>query len=552
MGAAATIENAGARAAFHQNHAESRLRRSFSTQPRMSLRVLIVFLAVAATVVAEDLHRDNGTVVAEDHHRSDEKTNHGAMGHVSSMAHSLGQNFNMGRLSGSNAGKGDHQTIGVRNRRSRSAAATSSPTPRLSSAAPHTLQKDSSFRQCQVSVQTAPGACQLRLDFTKFQLSPPVTCGPQAGMCVDDAFSVSAGLEASTYPILCGFNSGQHMYVDVSQSKQAILTVRLSARAERDRKWEIHITQVSCWSPNMAPTGCLQYHTKASDFITSFNFVRNPTGFHYFANMHYSICIRRQLGFCSYPGELYFPNQYEENGPNGFRLSPLVNQRCSDAYVLIPTGSTGSVRDGNLGDRICGTTFTPVAANVTPFRLSFITGPRVGYSDCPCPGVRPNTPVRPNPSTVIVNPPQVQPNPPQVQPNPAVVVNPPVVQPNPAVVVNPPVVQPNPAVVVNPPVVQPNPAVVVNPPVVQPNPTVVVNPPVVQPNPAVVVNPSPQVLPTQPQLPIGSQLPAGLGSTAANVTQFAGREFTERQFADALVCRAGGFSLKYTQLPYGC
>nr|XP_037271954.1 proline-rich extensin-like protein EPR1 isoform X1 [Rhipicephalus microplus] len=272
--------------------------------------------------------------------------------------------------------------------------------------------------------------------------------------------------------------------------------------------------------------------------------------------MHYSICIRRQLGFCSI--------LYEENGPNGFRLSPLVNQRCSDAYVLIPTGSTGSVRDGNLGDRICGTTFTPVAANVTPFRLSFITGPRVGYSDCPCPGVRPNTPVLPNPSTVIVNPPQVQPNPPQVQPNPAVVVNPPVVQPNPAVVVNPPVVQPNPAVVnppvvqpnpavvVNPPVVQPNPAVVVNPPVVQPNPTVVVNPPVVQPNPTVVVNPSPQVLPTQPQLPIGSQLPAGLGSTAANVTQFAGREFTERQFADALVCRAGGFSLKYTQLPYGC
>ncbi|KAH8030203.1 hypothetical protein HPB51_006635 [Rhipicephalus microplus] len=420
----------------------------------MSLRVLIVFLAVAATVVAEDLHRDNGTVVAEDHHRSDEKTNHGAMGHVSSMAHSLGQNLNMagflvqtpekeiikpsvcvtpsneegvcipakqcmkdGGVSLGRCNDGQNICCHLKEQEKSVSCGDVITDAEAVFRSPHTLQKDSSFRQCQVSVQTAPGACQLRLDFTKFQLSPPVTCGPQAGMCVDDAFSVSAGLEASTYPILCGFNSGQHMYVDVSQSKQAILTVRLSARAERDRKWEIHITQLL--------RACLQYHTKASDFITSFNFVRNPTGFHYFANMHYSICIRRQLGFCSI--------LYEENGPNGFRLSPLVNQRCSDAYVLIPTGSTGSVRDGNLGDRICGTTFTPVAANVTPFRLSFITGPRVGYSDCPCPG-----------------------------------------------------------------------------------------------------------------------LPAGLGSTAANVTQFAGREFTERQFADALVCRAGGFSLKYTQLPYGC
>ncbi|KAH7939547.1 hypothetical protein HPB52_013665 [Rhipicephalus sanguineus] len=496
------------------------------TPPRMTLRMLLVFLAVMTTVVSGDLQR------------SDEKTNHAAIGSVSSMAQSLGQNFPVPSFlvqtadrvtpqplqcvapsgqeglcifakqclkdGGASLGRcNDGETIcchpanvyifAQRKHEDRAGAGQAHHLRRHgvrrrgSVRSPDTPQQDAMFRQCQVTVQAREGVCQLRLDFSEFSLSPPETCGPRAGMCLDDAFSVSAGLESSNYPVLCGYNSGQHMYVDVSQTKQAILTVRLSARTERERRWSIRITQVSCWSPTMAPEGCLQYHTKASDVITSFNFVRNPTGFHYYANMHYSICIRRQLGFCSI--------LYEENGTNGFRLSPLVNQRCRDAYVLIPTGSTGAVSDGNLGDRICGTTFTPVAANLAPFRVSFVTGPRIGYSDCPCPGVRPNgrpnTPVRPDP---------------------------------------PAVVRPNPPPQVLPTQQPPRP--------VEP----------IRPAPNQPAQPAPVVLPPVPETPIGSQQPGGLGSAAANFTQFA----TGRQFADALVCRAGGFSLRYTQLPHGC
>ncbi|XP_075531423.1 uncharacterized protein LOC142564335 [Dermacentor variabilis] len=342
------------------------------------------------------------------------------------------------------------------------------------------------FGQCQVTVHAREEVCQLRLDFSEFSLSPPETCGPRAGHCLDDAFSVSAGLESANYPVLCGFNSGQHMYVDVSQTKQAVLSVRLSARTEMERRWSIRITQVACWSPNMAPEGCLQYHTKAADTITSFNFARNPTGFHYFANMHYSICIRRQLGFCSI--------LFEENGANGFRLSPLVNQRCRDAYVLIPTGSTGTVTEGNLGDRICGTTFTPVASNLAPFRVSFVTGPRIGYTDCPCPGRRPSAPTsRPN-TPERPNLPPRQPTLPPRQPT--------------------------------------------LPPRQPTLPPLPVGPP--RPNP-----PTATVRPSVPETPIGSQQPGGLGFPPSNQTQ-------GRQFADALVCRAGGFSLRYAQLPHGC
>lgn len=48
--------------------------------------------------------------------------------------------------------------------------------------------------------------------------------------------------------------------------------------------------------------------------------------------------------------------QYRENGLNGFRVGPNVNDRCRDAFVIIPTGSLGRVATGNLGDRFCGVT----------------------------------------------------------------------------------------------------------------------------------------------------------------------------------------------------
>lgn len=66
------------------------------------------------------------------------------------------------------------------------------------------------FGQCKITVNAKPDICQLRLDFQEFVLSPPETCGPRAGFCVDDAFSVSAGVESASYPALCGQNSGQH------------------------------------------------------------------------------------------------------------------------------------------------------------------------------------------------------------------------------------------------------------------------------------------------------------------------------------------------------
>lgn len=41
------------------------------------------------------------------------------------------------------------------------------------------------------------------------------------------------------------------VYVDVSQTKQAILSVRLNAETAVERRWSIRVTQISCWSPGL-------------------------------------------------------------------------------------------------------------------------------------------------------------------------------------------------------------------------------------------------------------------------------------------------------------
>ncbi|EEC01215.1 conserved hypothetical protein, partial [Ixodes scapularis] len=138
--------------------------------------------------------------------------------------------------------------------------------------------------------------------------------------------------------------------------------------------------------------------------------------------------------------------------------------------------------------------FRCFAADLAPFRVSFVTAPRIGYAECPC---RPATVILP-PGTSVVVPPVVDkptsqntvvvgnalvngpPSVPVFQPVPAQVVQPApvVVQPLPVVPVVP---QPAPVV---PVVAQPAPVVPVVPVVAEPAPVV---PVVAQPAPVVPV-----------------------------------------------------------------
>ena len=70
------------------------------------------------------------------------------------------------------------------------------------------------------------------------------------------------------------------------------------------RSWHLKILQYECGSPMIAPDGCLQYHTGVSGEVSSFNWkLEDNSNDQMFsnslANLSYSVCVRRESGYCS-------------------------------------------------------------------------------------------------------------------------------------------------------------------------------------------------------------------------------------------------------------
>ena len=82
------------------------------------------------------------------------------------------------------------------------------------------------------------------------------------------------------------------VYVEASDACN-ILSFQLAGTGKY--AWEIKITQLDCFSNELAPTGCTQYHFgEISGTVQSFNYV----GGTHLANQNQLICIRRELNMC--------------------------------------------------------------------------------------------------------------------------------------------------------------------------------------------------------------------------------------------------------------
>ncbi|KAK3876936.1 hypothetical protein Pcinc_018310 [Petrolisthes cinctipes] len=103
---------------------------------------------------------------------------------------------------------------------------------------------DTGTGACTISVNRVnSNICQLRLDFINFEVDQPDV----DGNCVTDFLTVSD----STVPMICGDNTGQHMYVDVDPAGGPIrVTVDRSAASTTNRLWNIKISQIECNSAN--------------------------------------------------------------------------------------------------------------------------------------------------------------------------------------------------------------------------------------------------------------------------------------------------------------
>ena len=75
-------------------------------------------------------------------------------------------------------------------------------------------------------------------------------------------------------PSLCGYNTGQHILLDLHTGDVAELSLFLDTSLAYSRAWTVRVTQLEC-DTNMA--GCFQYWTGNSGIITSFNFFNPDT-----------------------------------------------------------------------------------------------------------------------------------------------------------------------------------------------------------------------------------------------------------------------------------
>ncbi|XP_050712871.1 cubilin-like [Eriocheir sinensis] len=230
---------------------------------------------------------------------------------------------------------------------------------------PEPIANGSSHCELTVSHDCEVPICQVRLDFVEFELQPP-----EYGNCDSDQFMVRAN---EPVPVLCGNNSGQHMYVEVAGRASTSLHVLLSRilpkpvghvtdpdtgesqplewryEVEDTRRWKIRVNQIPCEcshdhlktsSPKgvaysgpvhpPAPTGCLQYHVGVRETISSFNFHGSKLDYDpcwngterdcgrrvwtgHLNNLDYHVCVRVAQGYC---GIMYTPT-----GPESFLLN---------------------------------------------------------------------------------------------------------------------------------------------------------------------------------------------------------------------------------------
>jgi len=158
--------------------------------------------------------------------------------------------------------------------------------------------------------KSSSDVCKIRIDFDTMVLADPYSTtatavlldGGQTGKCKTDTLQVLNPGHASS-PIICGYNSGQHMFVPASEQCNQIQINIDTGTTTTTRKWQIKTTQYTCES-EMAPVAdCLQYHTAQYGSIASFGWDTSAstvaTSQTHLVNQYYDICIRRTRSYCS-------------------------------------------------------------------------------------------------------------------------------------------------------------------------------------------------------------------------------------------------------------
>jgi len=242
---------------------------------------------------------------------------------------------------------------------------------------------------------TNTDVCKLRIDFDTMVLTAPdeisspgvVTDTFTVGDCVYDSLTVS-NPGGSVPPTICGYNTGQHMYVPASTLCNQINIDIDTGTTTTTRKWQIKVTQYECGNMMAPEQDCLQYHTASTGTIASFNWDTTASSVSssqaHLSSQYYDICIRRKRSYCSI---CYSPYITSTTAASSYGLSAggyapataaASGSLCTgkttlsatatsntgfgdylDILALQPsTGSSGALgAPGTSVNRICGTVF---------------------------------------------------------------------------------------------------------------------------------------------------------------------------------------------------
>ncbi|CAL1674650.1 unnamed protein product [Lasius platythorax] len=144
---------------------------------------------------------------------------------------------------------------------------------------------------------------QLRIDFVHFNIGQP---NAVTGICDGDVMVINNGRRSFE---LCGWNSGQHVYVDASEGSEPItLNFRLPSGLQ-SRMWEMRVMQLGF--EQRAPVGCLQYFRSSNGTLRTFNYLPNGR---YLAGHDHLLCVRQERDMCGIA--------YQPCTRDSFRIGP--------------------------------------------------------------------------------------------------------------------------------------------------------------------------------------------------------------------------------------
>ncbi|VVC32163.1 Hypothetical protein CINCED_3A025412 [Cinara cedri] len=233
---------------------------------------------------------------------------------------------------------------------------------------------------CVYKINIKQKICQIRIDFERFSLGQPTKSTNQSAYaCEHDEFTVfSNDNTIMNLPVLCGENSGQHVYVplnphtssDLNDRQQITLRFRLTTRDDKYNDptpfWKLKISQLECtptimptkrWKStdddavrqvssseekenskySLAPDGCLQYFTDEDGSFESFNYHKGQG--HYLGNLNYAVCFKRNVTTCGIKFEaVKFQMAYNQN------LTRFTERDCDTAKIIAASQTTEDVR----------------------------------------------------------------------------------------------------------------------------------------------------------------------------------------------------------------